>query len=90
MGKPQNTRTYKKQLDASRTSMDPNTIRQMKCARRAAQHARTKQYNIETTENREKILPEEQIERLDFRLGYNAGAVKERKKLLERIYKGLD
>jgi hypothetical protein len=83
-------RTYKAVLEASRAGMSPESVHQGKCAAKRSARAARKADNFDKNHlrNTNKPTPEQQLARLDFRLGKGIGAGRERKRLLAKIEKG--
>ncbi len=78
---------YKDRLEKGRVGLSTEQIHQAKCARkhqnRLERKARMKLMMAEQEKN--KLTPEQQLEKLDFEFGKGEGAKKERKKLLALI-----
>ena len=79
-------RTHKKNIEANRTSGSTATqIRQNKCERsklrNSAAKAERQEKNNERLQYWRQLSPQEQLTKLDERLGVNQGASKQRKKI---------
>jgi hypothetical protein len=80
MGKPIQSRTHKKSVDASHAGMSTEQVHAGKMAARRSRSQARKKANV-AHDKANKKSPADQLAALDFRLGKSEGAKRERKRL---------
>ena len=89
MGKPQSKRTHKRNVEQQQSRLSPEAIRANKCertkARRAAVSRELQAEAQARTDAWRSLSYEEQLKRLDYRLGKGVGATKQRARIAEAI-----
>ena len=83
--KPLNQRTHSKSISAQRQNMSPEQIRAAKCQKKMARAQARKKFFLDSTPA--PLTPEQQLAKLDARLGVNKGAARERKRLKKKMEK---
>jgi hypothetical protein len=76
-------RTYKASVERSRGGMSAEQIHRGKCA--AKRNARATRKAADKAKLKPKLTPEQQLAKLDFRLGVGVGAKRERKRLETKL-----
>lgn len=82
---PVEGRTYKRSVEASQARLTPQQIREAKNARCVARRSARRDERAKIAAERKAATPQEQLQRLDWRLGRDVGATRERARLLQRI-----
>jgi hypothetical protein len=83
MGKPIQSRTHKKSVDASHAGMSTEQVHAGKMAARRSRSQARKKANV-AHDKANKKSPADQLAALDFRLGKGEGAKRERSKLITK------
>lgn len=78
-------RTHKRGVESRQAGLSPEQIRRQKCASIASRHAIIKAERKEAQKSATPISPQEQLRRLDQRLGKGVGAKRERARLAGKV-----